>query len=222
MQIILSQLVGWLVAAVAALFWYFSRSTATTKDTATRVLSRKSRRLAEKLRLSADMRGHVVTVAIDDLVVTRRKEATPISASSFDFNPKAMETIHCLLEVADVIVMLPVKDVAEKTALCDAMALSGLTSSPLGGPSIAPHKVVFFTTEVGKVAIVRQLRPSLHIDTSATTVTSLTRHVPELVLLSTSRPRTRGDLSIQPPDWLFEDLDEGGSQNRHYPLGKGT
>lgn len=43
--------------------------------------------------------------------------------------------------------------------------------------SIPAHKVLFFTTEVGKVAIVRQLRPRLHLDTSEVTLRALSPHI---------------------------------------------
>jgi hypothetical protein len=43
--------------------------------------------------------------------------------------------------------------------------------------SLPAHKVLFHTTEVGKMAIVRQLKPALHIDTEAATLHSLAPHV---------------------------------------------
>lgn len=75
-------------------------------------------------------------------------------------------------------------------ALIESGVLSGDGSrsetSPNDAPSasvqprpskVLPHKALFHSTEAGKVAIVRQLRPILHLDSSEASLGTLAPHV---------------------------------------------
>lgn len=46
------------------------------------------------------------------------------------------------------------------------------------------HKLLFYTTEVGKVAIVRQIKPYIHIETEMKTFNTLYPHITYTLLLS--------------------------------------
>jgi hypothetical protein len=93
--------------------------------------------------------------------------------------------------------LVAVKDAAEQAVVLAALQAAGVVvKTPSSGetgsnhpsghmpptvfdrPATVPaHKVLFHATEAGKVAVVRQLRPSLHVDTAAATLRALVPHV---------------------------------------------
>jgi len=90
--------------------------------------------------------------------------------------------------------LVAVKGAEEEAAILSALQAAGIVkvqppkelegaagsaiSSVFSRPASLPvHKVLFHTTEVGKTAMVRQLKPVLHIDTDSATLQSLAPHV---------------------------------------------
>lgn len=72
------------------------------------------------------------------------------------------------LEQAGLVIDSP-PDVAPSLGLCDAARNN--VSASAASPCL-PHRVLYFSTQAGKIGIVRQLKPALHIDSHIETLTS--------------------------------------------------
>lgn len=93
-------------------------------------------------------------------------------------------------QIADVHLLVAVQDAAEQARVLAALQAAGVVAAHSAGatdnkaptvfdrPATVPaHKVLFHATEAGKVAVVRQLKPALHVDTDAATLRALAPHV---------------------------------------------
>ena len=104
----------------------------------------------------------------------------------------AVSAVALLNQVAEVHLLVRVADAATRKAITEELFTAGVIrdesgpqlrpEGPYGRPQkVGSHKVLFHSTEVGKVAIVRQLRPALHIDSDAATLETLRPHVKNLL-----------------------------------------
>lgn len=74
---------------------------------------------------------------------------------------------------------LQVQDDVGQAVVTGALEAAGLVGSQPG--QLKPHRLLFCSTLDGKVSIVRQLEPDLHIDGSAKTIEDLKRFMPQLL-----------------------------------------
>ncbi|KAG1678379.1 hypothetical protein FOA52_015145 [Chlamydomonas sp. UWO 241] len=81
--------------------------------------------------------------------------------------------------LADVHLISQVADDVGQVLVEGALEAAGVVGIDKG--QVPPHRCLFCSTNEGKVAIVRQLEPELHLDGSATTVNDLRRFIPALV-----------------------------------------
>eukprot|EP00199_Chlamydomonas_sp_CCMP681_P005932 CAMPEP_0119108388 /NCGR_PEP_ID=MMETSP1180-20130426/14104_1 /TAXON_ID=3052 ORGANISM="Chlamydomonas cf sp, Strain CCMP681" /NCGR_SAMPLE_ID=MMETSP1180 /ASSEMBLY_ACC=CAM_ASM_000741 /LENGTH=260 /DNA_ID=CAMNT_0007093995 /DNA_START=8 /DNA_END=790 /DNA_ORIENTATION=+ len=92
------------------------------------------------------------------------------------------EVVPIMLEFAQVVdcyLLAHVVDDVGQAAVTGALEASGLIGSGLG--QIPAHKLLLCSTQVGKVSMVRQLEPELHIDAESSTIHELKRFMPQLV-----------------------------------------
>ncbi|PSC74149.1 Peroxisome biogenesis 22 [Micractinium conductrix] len=93
----------------------------------------------------------------------------------------AAELVCELARRADLYLMCHVADDIGEAVVRGALEHAGVTGSQRG--QVKPHRVLFCGTLEGKVPLVRQLEPELHIDGSEKTVLDLQRFVQQLVLV---------------------------------------
>jgi hypothetical protein len=84
-----------------------------------------------------------------------------------------------LASYADTYVIAHVLDDVGQAVVTGALEAAGVLGSSAG--QIKPHKLLFCSTLEGKVSIVRQLEPDLHIDGHPATIESLRRFMPKLL-----------------------------------------
>jgi hypothetical protein len=96
--------------------------------------------------------------------------------------PDACEIVKEMCRLAEVTVLAHVTDDVGQAAVTGALEAAGLVGSSQG--QLKPHRLLFCSTPEGKVSMVRQLDPELHIDGSRATVDSLQRFIPQLLLVA--------------------------------------
>lgn len=72
-----------------------------------------------------------------------------------------------------------VQDDVGQAVVLGALEAAGLVGKGTG--QVPPHHVLFCSTLDGKVSIVRQIEPDLHIDGSGKTIEDLKRFMPQLL-----------------------------------------
>lgn len=82
--------------------------------------------------------------------------------------------------LADLYLIAHVMDDVGEAAVTGALEECGLVGTQQGA-CVRPHRLLFCSTLEGKVSIVRQLEPDLHIDGHALTVKDLQRFMPQLL-----------------------------------------
>lgn len=103
--------------------------------------------------------ARTATVCADALLV--HKESAELAWAS----PDTATALADLLQLADVYVLCVVRDTSDQAAIDRLRAfLAALNGAAAQLRGLAPHRVLFCTTSVGKVAFVRQLEPQLHIE----------------------------------------------------------
>jgi hypothetical protein len=93
--------------------------------------------------------------------------------------PGVAELLRELARAADVYVIAHVAD-----DVGQALVTGALEAADLLGPGpgqVRPHKLLFCSTLEGKVSLVRQLEPHLHMDAAAATLEGLRRFMPRLL-----------------------------------------
>jgi len=80
---------------------------------------------------------------------------------------------------ADTYIIAHVLDDVGQAVVTGALEAAGVLGSSPG--QIKPHKLLFCSTLEGKVSIVRQLEPDLHVDGHPGTIESLRRFMPKLL-----------------------------------------
>lgn len=110
----------------------------------------------------------------------------------------AVRFLQQVAEFADLHLLVKVANHNEKRLMQQSLEQSGVVEDPLPSctpsgtpvlakdasgaaakapPRVLPHRVLYFSTGVGKVAIVRQMKPALHLDHAADTLDSLAPHI---------------------------------------------
>jgi len=74
-----------------------------------------------------------------------------------------------------------VEDDIGQAAVTGALEAAGLLG--LGPAQLPPQRLLFCSTQAGKLSIVRQIEPELHMDGDAATVEELRRFVPHLLCM---------------------------------------
>ncbi|KAK9824912.1 hypothetical protein WJX74_005715 [Apatococcus lobatus] len=93
----------------------------------------------------------------------------------------AAEIVGAMAQVANVFILAQVEDeIGEATVRC---ALEEAELLGLKQGQVKPHRLLFCSTLEGKVSMVRQLEPGLHVDAAAATIESLQRFMPQLLYI---------------------------------------
>lgn len=92
---------------------------------------------------------------------------------------EAVDVLREVCSCADTYIITQVQDDVGQAVLTGSLEAAGLVGSQPG--QLQPHHLLFCSTLDGKVSIVRQLEPDLHIDGSATTIDDLKRFMPQLL-----------------------------------------
>lgn len=95
--------------------------------------------------------------------------------------PEAVEVLQEMSRVSDVYLIAQVEDDVGQAVVTGALESAGLLGS--GPGQIKPHHVLCCSTVEGKVPIVRQLEPDLHMDAHTASVEELKRFLPQLLLV---------------------------------------
>lgn len=93
--------------------------------------------------------------------------------------PAAVEVLREIASCSDAYVITQVQDDVGQVAMLAALEAKGLVGS--GPGQILPHHVLFCSTLDGKISVVRQIEPDLHIDGAAKTIEDLKRFMPQLL-----------------------------------------
>ena len=158
--------------------------------------------LQERLGLAA---RELVSVAVEGVVLDIKRNGATLTAG-------AAEAVRALGALCDVVLVARVDGDAQQARVADALARAGvITSSGAGaagaaGGAVAAHKLLFCTTDIGHVAVVRQLRPALHVYARGPVLEQLAPHVPRLVEVAVSNRELD---SGKPKTWrLTKSLEE--------------
>lgn len=92
---------------------------------------------------------------------------------------EAVDVLKEVCSCADTYIITQVQDDVGQAVLTGSLEAAGLIGSQPG--QLRPHHLLFCSTLDGKVSIVRQLEPDLHIDGSAKTIDDLKRFMPQLL-----------------------------------------
>mmetsp|Transcript_30170 Transcript_30170/g.85197 ORF Transcript_30170/g.85197 Transcript_30170/m.85197 type:complete len:112 (-) Transcript_30170:5289-5624(-) len=84
-----------------------------------------------------------------------------------------------MMQQSEVFLLAQVEDDIGEATVRASLEASGVIGKNPG--QIPSHHLVFCGTSAGKVSIVRQLEPELHIDSSDKTVEDLKRFLPQLL-----------------------------------------
>ncbi|OQS01053.1 hypothetical protein THRCLA_05791 [Thraustotheca clavata] len=102
-------------------------------------------------------------------------------------NGLSKEDIACLVDlyaIADVFLIFLVRDDDEKArVLAFLMAIPELKWDPIQHTGIQPHRVLFCTTVIGKIALVRQIEPLVLIEEHPEVAVKLRPFVTKVVFL---------------------------------------
>ena len=138
-------------------------------------------RLLDRLGL-ARTNGCVVTLALSGSGSGSGSSSSTTGISS------GARVLAALASVANVFVVAKAQSPEEEERIWNE-----LRSDPaVAQSSVARHRVLFHETAVGKVAVVRQLRPQLHIDFDADICGSVAPHIKTVVEYKGFGPRAAG------------------------------
>ena len=118
----------------------------------------ESLRVFDRLALTRS-NGCVVTLSIP-------------KASSKDAS--VWRVVTTMMKVANVFLIIKATSTAEEEAIWDQIL-------NVNNLSLEKHRVIFHETAIGKVAIVRQLRPQLHVDFDTDCCSSVAPHISSVV-----------------------------------------
>jgi hypothetical protein len=93
--------------------------------------------------------------------------------------PAAVDIMREVASCADAYIITQVQDDVGQAVMLGALEAAGLVGSAPG--QILPHHVLFCSTLDGKVSVVRQIEPDLHIDGAGKTIEDLKRFMPQLL-----------------------------------------
>lgn len=92
---------------------------------------------------------------------------------------EATDLLKEVASCADIYIITHVLDDVGQAVVTGALEAAGLLGHGVG--EIRPHKLLFCNTVEGKVSIVRQLEPDLHVDGHSSTIEDLKRFIPQLL-----------------------------------------
>ncbi|TFJ82020.1 hypothetical protein NSK_006688 [Nannochloropsis salina CCMP1776] len=168
----------------------------------TRIISVRAKALQKELALKL---GSPVTLATEGILFRANNSTTTSTdtpASTYDFVPQALDTLRLLLEFADVFLLAEAQE-GQSGEATQRRVLASLEREKLvrkdatrdqehggqDGGTVAAHKILFHSTSIGKQAIVRHLKPRLHIDHDLGVLTHLRAFLPRLLHVA-STPET--------------------------------
>jgi len=141
-------------------------------------------RLMDRLGL-ARTNGCVVTLALSSSSSSGGSSSSGSSRSSSGSSGSGARVLAALASVANVFLIVKAQSTDEEERIWNDLR-NDPAVAPLG---LARHRVLFHETTVGKVAIVRQLRPQLHIDFDADVCGSVAPHIKTVVEYKGHGPR---------------------------------
>lgn len=147
--------------------------------------SAKQQELAAATPLGRAVRGKLGgmrKVTISALGSLTEEWASPDLQEGATLRPAAVEVLREIASCADAYVITQVQDDVGQAVMLGALEAAGLVGSAPG--QILPHHVLFCSTLDGKISVVRQIEPDLHIDGAAKTIEDLKRFMPQLLHIS--------------------------------------
>jgi hypothetical protein len=106
-------------------------------------------------------------------------------------NNKSFLNFRSLLANANVYILCQVSDDIGEAAVRAALEFSGLMGPNPG--QIPSQRFLFCETEVGKMSLVRQIEPEVHIDGECSTVEQLKRFIPRLIEVRNKNNSVQGE-----------------------------
>jgi len=91
----------------------------------------------------------------------------------------AVDVLRELAACTDTYIITQVQDDIGQAVMLGSLEAAGLVGTAPG--QLLPHHVLFCSTLDGKVSVVRQIEPDLHIDGSGKTIEDLKRFMPQLL-----------------------------------------
>jgi hypothetical protein len=107
--------------------------------------------------------------------------------------PEAVEILREVCSCADTYIICQVNDDVGQAVMTGSLEAVGLLGNQPG--QLKQHHLLFCSTLDGKVSIVRQIEPDLHIDGSAKTIEDLKRFMPQLLHLPQPNSAAAGQCS---------------------------
>ncbi len=136
-----------------------------------------------------------VTVSVPGIIF---EEALPSQLQeAATVRPEAVEVLQEMSRISDVYLIAQVDDDVGQAVVTGALESAGLLGS--GPGQVKAHHVLCCSTLEGKVPIVRQLEPDLHMDAHTASVEELKRFLPQLLLVregSGSQPAGAANVAI--------------------------
>jgi len=123
--------------------------------------------------------------AIATLQAALLKEAGVVGVTSGQHRDIDSSSSSSILANADVYILCQVSDDIGEAAVRAALEFSGLMGSNQG--QIQSQRFLFCETLIGKMSLVRQLEPEVHIDGDSSTVEQLKRFIPRLITVQNNR-----------------------------------
>lgn len=123
-----------------------------------------------------------VTISVPGVLLHERQ--APELSDSATVRDECVAALQQMSAIADVYLIAHVADDVGQAAVTGALEACGALASGAGPAppgTIRPHRLLFCSTLEGKVSIVRQLEPDLHVDGHPMTVHDLQRFVPQLL-----------------------------------------
>ncbi|KAG2447794.1 hypothetical protein HYH02_007251 [Chlamydomonas schloesseri] len=120
-----------------------------------------------------------VTISIPGVLLA---ECTPAQLQeSASVRPEVAEAVREMARVSDVYLLAHVEDDVGEAVVAGSLEAAGLLGP--GPGQVAAHHLLCCSTLDGKVPIVRQLDPDLHVDGHVVSVDELKRFLPRLLLV---------------------------------------
>ncbi|KAG2492432.1 hypothetical protein HYH03_009375 [Edaphochlamys debaryana] len=120
-----------------------------------------------------------VTLSLPGVLLNESSPAQLQEAATV--RPEALEVVSELARATDLYLLAHVEDDIGEAVVTGALEAAGLLGS--GPGKVKPHHVLCCSTLDGKVPIVRQLEPDLHVDGHPVSVEELRRFLPRLLLV---------------------------------------
>lgn len=134
--------------------------------------------------------GGVRKVTVSALGCLTEEWASTDLQEGATLRPAAVEVLRELAACSDTYVLTQVQDDVGQAVVLGALEAAGLVGCAPG--QVLPHHILFCSTLDGKVSVVRQIEPELHIDGSGKTIDDLKRFMPQLLHITQPGSGTAG------------------------------